>query len=62
MRDINTIDYRLAYARAPLLRLAGYSFERAMATELVRRGLELSARARIRREEAARQPYQVPLI
>ena len=41
-------DLRAAYDRARLLRLAGYSFARALATPLVRRGLELSASARLR--------------
>ena len=41
-------DLRAAYDRVPQLRLSGYSFSRALATPLVRRGLELSASARLR--------------
>ena len=52
-------DLRAAYDRARLLRLAGYSFGRALASPLVRRGLELSAIARIRRGS---WPYQVKLL
>lgn len=54
-----TDDLRAAYDRVPLLRLAGYSFERALNTDLVRRGLELSARASAKKPG---QPQQLRLI
>jgi hypothetical protein len=54
-----TDDLRAAYNRCPLLRLAGYTFARAINTELVRRGLELSARAHAKQPG---QPVQAKLI
>lgn len=53
-----TADLRAAYNRCPVLRLYGYSFEKALATWLVRRGLELSARAHARPGD----PVQMRLI
>lgn len=50
-----TAELRAAFNRCPVLRLYGYSFEKAMATGLVRRGLELSARARARPGDPVQQ-------
>lgn len=40
-----TPDLRAAFDRAPALRFIGYRFERALATPLVRKALEGSAKA-----------------
>lgn len=50
-----TAELRAAFNRCPLLRLYGYSFEKALATWLVRRGLELSARAHARPGDPVQQ-------
>ena len=58
MTPATTDELRAAYNRATGLRFLGFSFERALATPIVRMGLECSAAARRHTESA--QP-ELPL-
>lgn len=54
-----TEDLRAAYDRAPLLRLQGYSFERAMTDKFMRLGLSVAAMGY--RLNAARRGQPLPV-
>lgn len=54
--DVTTAELRAAFDRARVLRLSGWTFERALAAPMVRWSLEKSALAARRRHALPAQP------